>query len=871
MAQAYLLQDDFDRDNHRHRHSKGRLSIFLRKSLSLFVSLLIIIQLLPIVADFKVLAAGTTYYVSNSFGSDTNNGLSPSTPYKSFEKLRNKLLAPGDKVLLRRGDVWNTRLTICANGTSSAWVYVGPYGSLSEPAPKISLNSSRDDICIVAQDLINYAPYNVGLKYLHIDNIIMENSRLGVYFRMTLSSGNEGIKVTNCVFNNIDCPDVFDSIRPYTGNPLQATGALQDIDTELRRSKGNLDYWNGSYQSTGGGQAEYFFPAAIMIGGISGAVNYLNTTSKVSNIEIDNVQMNHVTAGVLSTFYACQSGVDDTQCFNLTKNWRITNVSASGVIAGAIAIDSADGGNPDQSSASYYGIIRNVNITAGHPTRNFVLGTTGSIFQSIKNFVIEKSNFSNVRNNASADGCGMDIENVRNTTIKNNVFANNQGEAMLVATAAAGASKNVLIKDNLFYNNLNYIVLNHYQNDICAWTGSGFYPNVSFQTNRYVSPVNTGGLYNLPIGNIGPDTSGLVETGASIRRNNTLTSLSSEITSKGLNDALNLPVIEQKSNAADVTGIRPKNISEDLWTQTGSFTINDGIITGSGALAWVPSGFLPAPLNMPVSFDLSYSMFVADSYEYSGVYFGTLIAYNSFGDSNGCLFYANKSGIFLFSSSRGLLASVPAASLFSYSINNFNNFRVINNSNGSAQFYVNGQLALSQSDATIPLANGGFLGFNSTTGAGYTAQFKNIAGNFKKPSVAFGTYNVALGSTNIITNIVPGTTLTNFTAGLIINEGSTLTANSLANGNILKTGTTINVLAEGVTTSYNIVIYGDVNSDGVISVADLASIKQHLLKISQFEGVNILAADISKTGTVSITDMLALKRHLIGDAIISQT
>lgn len=49
--------------------------------------------------------SGTTYYVDPA-GDDTNDGTSPSTPWKTVTELNNRTLAPGDTVLFKRGQTF---------------------------------------------------------------------------------------------------------------------------------------------------------------------------------------------------------------------------------------------------------------------------------------------------------------------------------------------------------------------------------------------------------------------------------------------------------------------------------------------------------------------------------------------------------------------------------------------------------------------------------------------------------------------------------------------------------------------------------------------------------------------------------------------
>ncbi len=70
-----------------------------------------------------VTATGITYYVSNSTGDDSNDGLSPETAWKTLQKVTRSedILKSGDAVLFKRGDLWRERVTFCGGVTYSAY------------------------------------------------------------------------------------------------------------------------------------------------------------------------------------------------------------------------------------------------------------------------------------------------------------------------------------------------------------------------------------------------------------------------------------------------------------------------------------------------------------------------------------------------------------------------------------------------------------------------------------------------------------------------------------------------------------------------------------------------------------------------------
>lgn len=77
-------------------------------------------------------ASGATYYVDNTFGSDSNSGTSPSTPWKTIAHVNAATIASGSQVLFLSTDVWHEQLSTSA-GVTYSW-----YG----PAPDCNLRVS---------------------------------------------------------------------------------------------------------------------------------------------------------------------------------------------------------------------------------------------------------------------------------------------------------------------------------------------------------------------------------------------------------------------------------------------------------------------------------------------------------------------------------------------------------------------------------------------------------------------------------------------------------------------------------------------------------------------------------------------------------
>lgn len=83
------------------------------------------------------LAHATDYYVSPN-GSDSNNGTSANTAWKTINRV-NQLsfqLQPGDRILFERGGTWRGEVVLGSSGSASQPITVGAYGSGAKPVIK---------------------------------------------------------------------------------------------------------------------------------------------------------------------------------------------------------------------------------------------------------------------------------------------------------------------------------------------------------------------------------------------------------------------------------------------------------------------------------------------------------------------------------------------------------------------------------------------------------------------------------------------------------------------------------------------------------------------------------------------------------------
>jgi len=126
---------------------------------SIFVLAFILLFSIPV-------AQGTDYYVSAIQGNDENPGTSAKIPWKTIDKVSKFRFKPGDRILLRRGDIWRSEIKCSSSGTESAKIVFSCYGK--GPRPKINASMLLNEWRALSGD-IYFSPYR------GICNMILED------------------------------------------------------------------------------------------------------------------------------------------------------------------------------------------------------------------------------------------------------------------------------------------------------------------------------------------------------------------------------------------------------------------------------------------------------------------------------------------------------------------------------------------------------------------------------------------------------------------------------------------------------------------------------------------------------------------------
>ena len=137
---------------------------------------------------------------------------------------------------------------------------------------------------------------------------------------------------------------------------------------------------------------------------------------------------------------------------------------------------------------------------------------------------------------------------------------------------------------------------------------------------------------------------------------------------------------------------------------------------------------------------------------------------------------------------------------------------------------------------------------------------KLIANKYKINTVFISGINIGTKHKDLINNIK------SINAGINIE----LVKVSTNKSDVVATGDKLKITYNNKTQEYSIVIYGDINGDGLVDKLDSLSILRHYYKKISLSGVQLISANANKDNTIDKLDALAVLRHYYKKAQITQ-
>ena len=133
-----------------------------------------------------------------------------------------------------------------------------------------------------------------------------------------------------------------------------------------------------------------------------------------------------------------------------------------------------------------------------------------------------------------------------------------------------------------------------------------------------------------------------------------------------------------------------------------------------------------------------------------------------------------------------------------------------------------------------------------------------------------GNYTVSDGT---ITGVAVSTTVSAFVSNLGCTNGTVSVRTSSGEektSDRIGTGDIVKITVSGNTSTYTVIIFGDVNGDGIINALDLLKIQKHIIGASTLKDPYLKAANIKRSGMLSALDLLKVQKYLMGAAQIMQ-
>lgn len=140
-----------------------------------------------------------TYHVDAAAGDDSRDGLTPQTAWKTFRNAAELTLGPGERLLLKRGSVFNEELKVKGvSGTAENWAEIGAYGEGMRP--QIRRSRHLNNRCVFVGES----------SYLVVRDLIVCNAGAGL---MVVCNGPESghVLIERCLAHHIEGTYRFNS------------------------------------------------------------------------------------------------------------------------------------------------------------------------------------------------------------------------------------------------------------------------------------------------------------------------------------------------------------------------------------------------------------------------------------------------------------------------------------------------------------------------------------------------------------------------------------------------------------------------------------------------------------------------------------
>ena len=191
-------------------------------------------RILAALLSVSAQAGATVYYVDRVNGSDAYAGASSTAARQSLYRVSQASLAPGDSVLLKRGQVWNEQLSIPASGAADAPITFGAFGiaaappvidgtGITVPSQQGLVNANRQTDLVIRDIEIRYSSRD-GIVPYKTNNLTVRNCTVhDNQFNGILAYQGSNIVIDGSAFYN----NSLNLLASYAGIAIDGAGIAQ--------------------------------------------------------------------------------------------------------------------------------------------------------------------------------------------------------------------------------------------------------------------------------------------------------------------------------------------------------------------------------------------------------------------------------------------------------------------------------------------------------------------------------------------------------------------------------------------------------------------------------------------------------------------
>lgn len=347
-------------------------------------------------ANPQAYADNTAHYVDSVSGSDANDGLSPSSAWKTLEKVNSATFKPGDRILFKAGGVWSGELWPKGSGVSGNPIVIDMYGTGSKPSFTGS-PTAKQTLHLYNQEYWEINNLDISANYS--DSF----TRRGIYVH-----AEDFGTVDHLYFRNLVIHDVWPNIPHTNNNTAKDTGGM-------------------FFEITGG-----------------------MTVTKFNDIRIENNTIRDLDReGITLTWTSWSNRQGEsggsgpwTGSTNVViRNNYFTNIGGDGIVAQGVQSPLIEYNTIDGFNLRNYNVSYNAGIWA--------YSADDAVFQYNEAF----------NGKTTRDGMAWDADARTNRTIfQYNYSHDNEGGAVLFISYGTEYSRDAVFRYNISQNDRNYLI-----------------------------------------------------------------------------------------------------------------------------------------------------------------------------------------------------------------------------------------------------------------------------------------------------------------------------------------------------------------------------------------------------------------------------